>query len=233
MSYASLNPPPTLQSITDILQQLVARFDSVDARLDAVESRLDAMDTRLGVMDGRLDAMDTRLDVMDGRLDAMDTRLGVMDGRLNAMDTRLDVMDGRLNHVDTTLTSVLERLDSSAELQKMRSINACRGPFDELVRPTMTYTGRPMPSGVAIPNTWADLAVAGNEIVPGANRKCPWNKRKSRDFLRAFYEADPEQSDSDAESEYTPRARRGRLQVAEAMGIGTQQLGSFAAVCNL
>jgi tetrahydromethanopterin S-methyltransferase subunit G len=86
--------------------QVIARFDKVDAGFDKVDARLDKVDARL-------DKVDARLDKVDARLDKVDTRLDKVEGEISIIRTQLDRIEYEGN---SDVLGVLEVMNAKLEL---------------------------------------------------------------------------------------------------------------------
>jgi chromosome segregation ATPase len=98
----------TQQLPNDLLRQILARLNSMDARFGRMEQRLDRVEMRLDSMEQHLDRVETRLDSMDARLttleEKVDRRLqetrpiweGVLE-QLKEINARLDRVEKDIN----------------------------------------------------------------------------------------------------------------------------------------
>ena len=93
----------TQQLPNDLLRQILARLDSMDARFDRVEQRLDRMETRLDSMEHRLDSMDTRLIALEEKVDRrlQETR-PIWEGVLEQLKNINARLDGVEKEISTT-----------------------------------------------------------------------------------------------------------------------------------
>jgi chromosome segregation ATPase len=84
----------TQQLPNDLLRQILARLDSMDARFGRMEQRLERVEARLDSMEQRLDSMDARLTTLEEKVDRrlQETRpiwQGVLE-QLKEINARLD-----------------------------------------------------------------------------------------------------------------------------------------------
>lgn len=95
----------TQQLPNDLLRQILARLDSMDARFDSrfnsMEQRLDRVETRLDSMEHRFDSMDARLIVLEEKVDRrlQETRPiweGVLE-QLKEINARLDRVEKEIS----------------------------------------------------------------------------------------------------------------------------------------
>ena len=119
--------------------------------------------------------------------------------------------------------ALLAAASANDRVRRSNGMMAVDGPVTRLL---YTHDGKQWPATVAQPSNQMDLAVAGNENVPGSMppRRSTWNKKMSTDFLRT---AVGETYDTDTEGEaveFTPKARTRRFKVIQCLGVPVERV---------
>ena len=141
-------------------------------------------------------------------------------------------------HVKDSVTMIRQKQEDMDAREKGRASvkftqhrNSQLGPHQILAKLPYTLSGRPLPSDLEQPRTWAHLAVGGTEVVPRGSiddNLTKWNRTKSRSFLKAVLDHDDESDGSDNENSL--RARASRRAVAKAIGV---EPGNFESLLRV
>ncbi len=101
----------------ELLELILARFDTVEARLDKIEARLDGMDARFDTVEARLDGMDARFDTVEARLDGMQDDITII--KKDVKDVKAHVKFNRKSDID-----IIDYIDKRIDEKIERAMNS-------------------------------------------------------------------------------------------------------------
>lgn len=62
-----------------MLEVILQKINSMDARMENVENKIDSMDARMGVIETRMESMENRMESMENRMDSMEDRVKLLE----------------------------------------------------------------------------------------------------------------------------------------------------------
>lgn len=62
-----------------MLEVILQKINSMDARMENVENKIDSMDARMGVIETRMESMENRMESMENRMDFMEDRVKLLE----------------------------------------------------------------------------------------------------------------------------------------------------------
>jgi chaperonin cofactor prefoldin len=91
----------------DILMQLLAGQERMEARMDTLGSRMNSLDARMDRFDSRMDSLDSRMDSLDDRMDNMSGTLmllgNVIHKAIETLKPRFEDHDRRIQSLETKI----------------------------------------------------------------------------------------------------------------------------------
>ncbi len=89
---------------SELMTELVPRFDAIDIKFNAIDARFNAVDARFDAVDARFDAIDTKFDAINQKFGNIDAQFQSMGASANA---RFDAVEKRLTFITWILPFIL------------------------------------------------------------------------------------------------------------------------------
>ncbi len=95
-----------------MLEVILQKINTMDARMGNVENKIDSMDARIGNVENKIDSMDARIGNVENKIDSMDVRMKNVENKLESMDARvkrLEPLSQQVKEIQLTLENEISK----------------------------------------------------------------------------------------------------------------------------